>query len=118
MYNPINITATNVQPNWTFSKWRTYSNVVLPNANSITATFIANASDSCVLVTDFLQAFISGNDTICDNINKSAEVNIYFSGATPPFSRHYNEFVFIPIILSTIFMHAIQAIMQDKILIH
>jgi len=81
--------AANVQPNWLFSKWRTYSNSVLPNANSITATFVANASDSCVLVTDFLQAFISGNDTICDNINKSAEVKIYFSGATPPFTFVY-----------------------------
>ncbi|HIG32943.1 MAG TPA: PKD domain-containing protein, partial [Flavobacteriales bacterium] len=81
--------VANVQPNWLFSKWRTYSNSVLPNANSITATFVANASDSCVLVTDFLKAFISGNDTICDNINKSAEVKIYFSGATPPFTFVY-----------------------------
>ena len=61
----------------------------MPNINSITATFVANTSDSCVLVTDFLQAFISGNDTICDNINKSAEVKIYFSGATPPFTFVY-----------------------------
>jgi len=84
--------VANMQPNWLFSKWRTYSNSVLPNVNSITATFVANTSDSCVLVTYPklpLEAFISGNDTICDNANKDAEVKIYFSGATPPFTFVY-----------------------------
>ena len=84
----ISIVAT-IQPNWLFVKWRTFSNTVLPNANSITANFSANVSDSCVLVTDFLNAFISGNDTICDNVNKTAEVKIYFSGATTPFTFVY-----------------------------
>ena len=48
-----------IQPNWMFVKWLTYNNSVLPNANSSTATFIANVSDSCVIITDFLNAFIS-----------------------------------------------------------
>jgi len=84
--------VANMQPNWLFSKWQTYSNSVLPNVNSITATFVANASDSCVLVTypkPPLEAFVSGNDTICNNANKDAEVKIYFSGATPPFTFVY-----------------------------
>ena len=34
-------------------------------------------------------AFISGNDTLCDNANKDAEVKIYFSGATPPVTFVY-----------------------------
>ena len=55
----------------------------------MTATFVANASDSCVLVTDFLQALIIGNDTICDNGNKDAEVKVYFSGTIPPYSFTY-----------------------------
>jgi PKD repeat protein len=84
--------VANMQPNWFFKKWKTYSNSVLPNINSITATFVANTSDSCVLVTDSIppvKALISGNDTICDNANKDAEVKIYFSGATPPFTFVY-----------------------------
>ena len=79
--------AANMQPNWAFVKWRTYSNAVLPNANSVTATFLANISDSCVLITDFLNAFISGNDTVCKNEN--AEVKVYFTGATSPFTFVY-----------------------------
>jgi gliding motility-associated-like protein len=78
-----------IQPNWMFVKWRTYSNSVLPNANSATATFLANVSDSCVIITDFLNAFISGNDTLCDNENMDAEVKIYFTGATSPFTFVY-----------------------------
>ena len=78
-----------LQPNWAFIKWRTYNNSLLPSTNSLIATFSAIASDSCVLVTDFLNAQISGNDTICDNA-KSAEVKIYFSGATPPFTFVYS----------------------------
>ncbi|HIG32639.1 MAG TPA: hypothetical protein EYQ09_04270, partial [Flavobacteriales bacterium] len=84
--------VANMVPDWLFSNWRTYSNLVLPNVNSITATFVANASDSCVLVTypkPPLEAFISGNDTICDNTNKDAEVKIYFNEATPPFTFVY-----------------------------
>jgi gliding motility-associated-like protein len=81
--------VSNIQPNWMFVKWLTYSNSVLPNANSPTATFLANVSDSCVIITDFLNAFISGNDTLCDNENMNAEVKIYFTGATSPFTFVY-----------------------------
>jgi len=81
--------VANVQPNWMFVKWLTYSNSVLPNANSSTATFLANVSDSCVIITDFLNAFISGNDTLCDNTNMDAEVKVYFTGATSPFTFVY-----------------------------
>ena len=81
--------VANIQPNWMFVNWLTYNNSVLPNANSISATFLANASDSCVIITDFLNAFISGNDTLCDNTNMDAEVKIYFTGATSPFTFVY-----------------------------
>jgi len=83
----ISIVAT-LQPDWAFVKWRTNNNTVLPNSNSLIATFSAIASDSCVLVTDFLNAFISGNDTICDNA-KTAEVKVYFRGGTAPFTFVY-----------------------------
>ena len=81
--------VANLQPDWAFVIWRTNNNAVLPNSNSISATFSPLTSDSCVLVTVELNAFIFGNDTICDNA-KSAEVKIYFSGATPPFTFVYS----------------------------
>jgi len=84
----ISIVAS-IQPNWMFVKWLTYNNSVLPNANSISATFLANVSDSCVIITDFLNAFISGNDTLCDNTNMDAAVKIYFTGSTSPFTFVY-----------------------------
>ena len=34
-------------------------------------------------------AFISGNDTICDNTNKPTEIKIYFTGSTSPFTFVY-----------------------------
>ena len=37
-----------------------------------------------------LTAFISGDDTICSNTQKNAEVKIYFSEAIPPYSFVYN----------------------------
>ena len=83
----ISIVAT-LQPDWAFVKWRTNNNAVLPNSNSITATFSPMTSDSCVLVTVELNAFIAGNDTICDNANP-AKVNVYFRGGDPPFTFVY-----------------------------
>ena len=87
----ITIQAT-IQPDWLFSQWKTYNNSVLPNIESTTASFIANLSDSCVLYTyprPPLQAFISGNDTICSNDNIKAEVLVAFSGAEEPYTFVY-----------------------------
>jgi gliding motility-associated-like protein len=81
-----------IQPSWVFSNWKTYDNVVLPNINNENATFIANLSDSCVLYTKVkppLQSFISGNETICSNTGKSAEVKISFSGGAAPYTFVY-----------------------------
>ena len=87
----ITIQAT-IQPDWLFSQWKTYNNSVLPNIASTTASFIANLSDSCVLYTypkPPLQAFISGNDTICSNDKIKAEVLVAFSGAEEPYTFVY-----------------------------
>ena len=53
---------------------------------------LLQVSDSCVLYTDVkppLQAFISGNDSICSNTGNSAEVIISFSGGEPPYTFVY-----------------------------
>ena len=85
------IISATIQTNWLFSQWKTYSNTVLPNTNTTNATFVANTSDSCVLMTypkPPLRAFISGNDTICDN-GDEAEVKVSFSAAVEPFTFVY-----------------------------
>jgi gliding motility-associated-like protein len=81
-----------IQPSWLFSLWKTFANTVLPNINTVNATFIANASDSCVLYTypiPPLQAFISVNDSICSNSINQAEVKVSFSGAIEPYTFVY-----------------------------
>ena len=53
-----------MQPNWLFNQWTSYSNTLLPNISTTNISFVANASDSCVLMTypqPPLKAFISGD---------------------------------------------------------
>ena len=87
----INIQA-NIQPTWLFSQWKSYNNTILPNITSTTASFVANLSDSCVLYTypkPPLEAFISGNDTICCNGIIQAGVLVSFSAAVEPYTFVY-----------------------------
>ena len=87
----INVSAT-IQPNWLFEKWQSYSNNILPNINTLNASFVANSSDSCVLYTKVkppLQAFISGNDSICSNSSFPAEVTVSLSGGVEPYTFVY-----------------------------
>jgi gliding motility-associated-like protein len=88
----INIQVVGMQPNWLFSQWKSYNNTILPNVNSTTASFVANLSDSCVLYTypkPPLEAFISGNDTICSNGDVLAQVLVSFSAAVEPYTFVY-----------------------------
>jgi len=81
-----------LQPTWLFNEWKTYSNTVLPLASSVIASFVANTSDSCVLITypkPPLAAFISGNDSICSNSINQAEVKVSFSAAVEPYTFIY-----------------------------
>ena len=58
----------------------------------MTANFIANQSDTILLrtfVPPTTTAFISGNDTICDNSSEEAQVKFDFSG-DPPFTFSYS----------------------------
>ena len=80
----VTINAT-VQSNWLFSYWKTFNNTVLPSSTTLNASFFANSSDSCVIYIYQipLEAFISGNDSICSN-SSFPEVKISFSGGEPP----------------------------------
>ena len=82
-----------IQPNWLFNKWSTYSNSILPSSTYLNSYFIASASDSCVLQTypkPPLTAFISGNDTICNNQKEMSEIKISFNSGTEPFTFTYS----------------------------
>ena len=65
----------------------------MPSSTYLNSYFIASASDSCVLQTypkPPLTAFISGNDTICDNQKEMSEVKISFTSGTEPFTFTYS----------------------------
>ena len=82
-----------IQPNWLFNKWSTYSNSILPSSTFLNSYFIASASDSCVLQTypkPPLTAFISGNDTICNNQKEMSQIKISFTSGTEPFTFEYS----------------------------
>jgi gliding motility-associated-like protein len=106
----VGVSAT-IQSDWLFSNWKAYSNTVLPNINSTNANFIANSSDSCILMTypkPPLQAFISGNDSICSNSINKAEVKVSFSGAIEPFTFVYAiNGINQPLITTTVNPHII-----------
>ena len=88
-----NITISAViQPNWLFTKWRTYSNIILPSSSTMNASFIASYPDSCVLLTSVkppLQAFISGDDSICSNSINQAELIVSINGGVEPYTFVY-----------------------------
>jgi len=52
-------------------------------------------------------AFISGNDTICDNANKAAEVKIYCNGISPYTFTYAHNGVTQPSIITTFYPHII-----------
>ncbi len=89
----VNIEAQ-MQPLWLFNQWQSNTNPIFPNNNIPLANFNAVSSDSVILLTypkPPLNAFISGNDTICDNSSINAEVKISFSGAVPPYTFVYSH---------------------------
>jgi len=89
--NAVNLSAQ-LSPNWLFNQWQSNSNPMLSNTSLITS-FNAVYSDSVILITypkPTLTAFISGNDTICDNSTIKAEVKISFSAAVAPYTFVYS----------------------------
>ena len=80
-----------IDPLWGFDYWETDSIVMMPlNTNPIDS-FYANHYDTVKLhiyELPTIEAFISGNDSICSNIEGDAEVKISFSGV-PPFTFIY-----------------------------
>ncbi|MBT5858765.1 MAG: PKD domain-containing protein, partial [Flavobacteriales bacterium] len=82
-----------MQTDWLFNQWKSNTNPILPSNTSLIGNFNAVSSDSVILITypkPPLVAFISGNDTICSNSNKKAEVKISFSASIAPYTFVYS----------------------------
>ena len=83
-----------MQTNWLFNQWQSNTNPILPSNTSLIGNFNAISSDSVILITypkPPLVAFISGNDTICSNSTKKAEVKISFSASVAPYTFVYSD---------------------------
>ncbi|MBE50724.1 MAG: hypothetical protein CMP51_03425 [Flavobacteriales bacterium] len=80
------IVEPQIDPLYGFSFWETDSVVMMPlNTNPIDS-FYVNYHDTVklhVYELPTIEAFISGNDTLCENENKDAEIRVFFSGISP-----------------------------------
>ena len=83
-----------IDPLYGFSSWETDSVIMMPLATNPTDSFYVNHHDTVVLhiyELPTIEAFISGNDSICDNAEEDANVSISFSGVAPfTFVYKYN----------------------------
>ena len=75
-----------IDPLWGFSYWETDSVIMMPLTTNATDSFYVNYHDTVVLhiyELPTIEAFITGNDSICENSEEKAEVSISFSGVAP-----------------------------------
>ena len=82
-----------IDPLWGFDYWETDSVIMMPNNNNPIDSFYVNYHDTIVLhiyELPTIEAFISGNDSVCDNDEDFAEVKVSFSG-DPPFTFVYKH---------------------------
>ena len=82
----LNTLTPDIDPDYSSGSWRSNYNTLL-NGSSINNSFFGVYDDTLTLTLSEVEAFISGNDTICDN-GEEATVKIYFTG-TPPFTLSY-----------------------------
>lgn len=83
--------SPNIDPLYGFSMWSSDSVVLMPSATNPIDSFYATNHDTVrlhIYELPTITAFISGNDTICDNEDKNATIKISFSGV-PPYTFVY-----------------------------
>jgi PKD repeat protein len=83
----LNILVPNIDPNYSSGVWGSNYNTLL-DGGSINNSFYGVYSDTLTLTLSTVTAFISGNDTICDN-GDEAKIKFDFNGA-PPFTFAYS----------------------------
>ena len=82
----------NIDPLYGFSYWDSDSVTLMPSPNNPTDSFYATNHDNITLhlyLLPVVNAFISGNDTICNNDKNKGKANVSFSG-TPPYTFIYS----------------------------
>ena len=91
MNDTVNIFA-NIDPLYSFNSWSSDSVFFNSNLSNPSNSFYAMYNDTVILYiyeTPNVNAFISGNDTICSNSEDYAEVTVSFNGV-PPFKFSYS----------------------------
>ena len=80
--NDINTITPNIDPDFGYGFWNSISNTFL-DGSSINNSFYGLYDDTITLNLSSSSAFISGNDTICQNSQSEASVIVSFSGISP-----------------------------------
>ena len=78
--------SANIDPLYSFLSWVSDSNYFNNGATSINNSFYVLYNDTITLnifELPTISAFISGNDTICENSKSNAEINFSFNGVAP-----------------------------------
>ena len=78
----LNTLNPTIDPNYNFGFWSSSYNTFL-NGSAMNNSFYGVYSDTITLNLISTSAFISGNDTICENAQDAAEISIAFNGVSP-----------------------------------
>ena len=78
----LNTLTPSIDPDYSFASWSTNFNTML-NGGAMNNSFYGLYSDTITLNISYSSAFISGNDTICENSKEEAEVSVFFNGVSP-----------------------------------
>jgi len=91
-YNNENITLTPIiDPLYYFTSWE-YDSITMLNGNAEVNSFVSAYNDTIKLtltLTPPLEAFISGDEIICDNSKDEAAVEVSFISGIPPYNFIY-----------------------------
>jgi len=83
--------SANIDPDYYFIEWQ-YDSITMLNGNALINSFVSEHNDVVKLITEVkppLEAFISGNDSICSNSSVPAEVKVSFSYGAEPYTFIY-----------------------------
>ena len=80
--------SADVDPTFGFGSWSSDSNTFINGNNTIANSFYGLYNDTIVLNLTNIVAEIYGNDTLCSNEKKDAELTVYFKG-NPPYNFGY-----------------------------
>ena len=78
----LNTMTPTIDPNYSTGVWTCNFNTLL-NGNALNNSFYGEYSDTLKLTLSAVTAFISGNDTICENDEEGAEIVVSFNGFSP-----------------------------------